>query len=386
MEALTLEELWNTNRWGQSGRNRSMELQQRKANDDSVFDWICKKEGEEERRLRRAVNRGDLKKVERYIEKGYSVRPSDTSLSLLECASRRRDPGFLTALLRNYSFDNTEDCLEDVRWALSVACEHRRPKNAKILLDMQGGMTESNGCLITAVYGGKLECIHVIWSYKEHIPLREKQGALVLAVREHRLRCAKFLLEEGISDDPDVFWWKGDWDRENEDSPMFRGVRAGDLCMMKLLSAYGAPRTRIRGDVVQHVRETTCKTKILEWLDATETWTRLHYVEQLTEQHARKLLRGSADVFAQDETGVTPVDRAKQVLETKEKEGELAARLILKAAQPWSRETHNLFPEALRVKAVKALFLGYAFQRATTFFLPIDVWRDHVLPHIVARR
>ena len=65
--------------------------------------------------------------------------------------------------------------------------------------------------------------------------------------------------------------------------------------------------------------------------------------------------------------------------------------LILRAAQPWSPDSHELFPEAARKRAVELLLLGYrlthgqgnrfAGEEGALF----DVWRMNVMAFAVTR-
>ncbi|EOD21290.1 hypothetical protein EMIHUDRAFT_241416 [Emiliania huxleyi CCMP1516] len=73
-------------------------------------------------------------------------------------------------------------------------------------------------------------------------------------------------------------------------------------------------------------------------------------------------------------------------------EGEAAA-LIRRAAAPWSPASHSLFPAPARECAVMVMRIGYqiafsppddAEARPDRSALS-DVWREHVLPHAVAR-
>ena len=283
--------------------------------------------------------------------------------SSLVLASKEKDSRFLEALLHDFR------CHECEEHALKAACEAGLPKNVWMLLEMQGGTALVQDCLLSAVRGGNSECLRLMWLCERRFSDYEKQAALLCAMRREGV-AVLFLLEMGIS----------------EKSMLFKAVRTGNRDLMKVVSAYGAPRTQ--GEEPKTVEEVAKRRGFLDnyrWLKATRSWTRLHHVEHLTERHARMLLRRGDDVFAKTGRGVTPVDRAEKVLSAKKKTGAAAATLILKAAQPWSPATHDLFPERARADAVNALLLGYAFQRSERFSLPIDVWRLHVMPHLVAR-
>ena len=87
---------------------------------------------------------------------------------------------------------------------------------------------------------------------------------------------------------------------------------------------------------------------------ATRSWTEFHHVEQLTEEHARKLLRRGRDVFVQDRKGVTLEDRAEKVLSAKKRSGAAAAKLSSRRRSR-GRQRRTIFP--VRADAVKALLL-----------------------------
>ena len=66
-----------------------------------------------------------------------------------------------------------------------------------------------------------------------------------------------------------------------------------------------------------------------------------------------------------------------------------AANLVLRAAKPWSPQTHALFPEASRELAVQMLLIGHQLSRKPRFETEtgglIDVWMAVVMPHLVQR-
>ena len=70
-------------------------------------------------------------------------------------------------------------------------------------------------------------------------------------------------------------------------------------------------------------------------------------------------------------------------------EGSTAA-LVLRAAQPWSPQTHALFPTASRARAVEMLLMGYRLSRESRFegetVAMLDVWITVVMPHLVQRQ
>ena len=208
-------------------------------------------------------------------------------------------------------------------------------------------------------------------------------GVLLTAVRAKQPRCLEELLEHDVGDDPRSFC------DSFGPSAIILAVMQRDLTTVKLLSAYGAPRTQADAGSGFKSAEAAAAQRsqpILRWLQETRTWTQLHHVEQLNERRARKLLRDGVDVLAPDGTGQTPVDRAKHVLAGGADGGKAVARLIVAAAAPWSEATHELFPDAARQQAVRAIHLAYHLRRTARYSLPLELWRDGILPHLVVRR
>ena len=153
---------------------------------------------------------------------------------------------------------------------------------------------------------------------------------------------------------------------------------------------------------------------VLEWLQRSRDWcTPLHYVEVLTTERTRRLLRGGADLHARAHAGASsPLELAQQLARAERpppadaaaaapERGSGGARpvaahtearpwaLVLRAAEPWSGETHSLFPAAARSRAVELLRLGYLLASQPRFageaHALVDAWRGFVLPHAVSR-
>ena len=102
-----------------------------------------------------------------------------------------------------------------------------------------------------------------------------------------------------------------------------------------------------------------------------------------TATRALSLLRSRASLH---EGEPTPLQRAAGG------EGEAAA-LIRRAAAPWSPASHSLFPAAAREYAVMVMRIGHQIalsppdgaEARPDWSALSDVWREHVLPHAVAR-
>ena len=112
-------------------------------------------------------------------------------------------------------------------------------------------------------------------------------------------------------------------------------------------------------------------------------WTPLAHLETLTAARATSLLRSGASLH---EGEPTKLRRAAGG------EGEAAA-LVRRAAAPWSPASHSLFPAAAREYAVVVMRIGYQIalsppddaEARPDWSALSDVWREHVLPHAVAR-
>jgi len=65
------------------------------------------------------------------------------------------------------------------------------------------------------------------------------------------------------------------------------------------------------------------------------------------------------------------------------------AELVLLAAAPWSTESHALFPQHARQRAVDLVHAGWLLSRSGSFdgheLALTDIWRCFVLPHAVTR-
>ena len=104
----------------------------------------------------------------------------------------------------------------------------------------------------------------------------------------------------------------------------------------------------------------------------------------------RALLRNGASILAAFAPGrPTPLSLARS-LHAKGMAAEgSAAALVLKAAEPWSPASHELFPDPARAHAVQLLLVGHSLSRlpkhesvAQAIF---DIWLFHVMPHVVVR-
>ena len=164
-------------------------------------------------------------------------------------------------------------------------------------------------------------------------------------------------------------------------------------CVM-LLSSYGVELTNDRG-----VRTAESEAAlygqtdhIIAWLVRSRLWsTALHHLEVLTTERALALLRAGANVHAAAEPGgPTPLSLAQALAAAGGAKEGTAAFLVLEAAKPWSFQTHKLFPEKARARAVALMLVGELLSRKERFaaYGPqavADAWMTFVAAHDVDR-
>ena len=89
--------------------------------------------------------------------------------------------------------------------------------------------------------------------------------------------------------------------------------------------------------------------------------------------------------------GATPLSIARELLAGADDAtpGAAAARLVLRATEPWSPANHDLFPAATRARAVELVRIGFKLSRDPRFAgecqAIMDTWRDYTMAHSVTR-
>lgn len=157
-----------------------------------------------------------------------------------------------------------------------------------------------------------------------------------------------------------------------------------DLHVLRLLCAY-AP---LRREAIQAMRA-DFPPLCLDWLAETCLWTSpLHHVEFISSQRVRELIVDRADVLARanrDMAAPTPLSIACALLQDGCDE---RAELIVRAATPWSPETHAHFPARVRQAAVNLFLVGVllanerqrlAVDGEVVERALVDVWVSHVM-------
>jgi hypothetical protein len=152
----------------------------------------------------------------------------------------------------------------------------------------------------------------------------------------------------------------------------------GHLRCVLILSSYGATRT-FAGTTAEAAATAFGHSAVAAWLAASRGWTPLHHLHVIDTARARDLLRDGADIYATvGDGGPTPLSLSRSVRACAP--GSSVGQLVVAAAEPWSPETHHLFPTAVRARAVTAMLV------AQRLCLDRDVWLSHVLPHAVTRQ
>ena len=147
-------------------------------------------------------------------------------------------------------------------------------------------------------------------------------------------------------------------------------------------------RTEHIGHTAEQVAARFGHADVLAWLARTREWTtRLHHLEVLTEAQARAELRAGADVHAAARAGgPTPLSLARDLLAGADDAtpGAAAARLVLRAAEPWSKANHALFPAAARARAVELMSLASMLSHDPRFSCRaqqemLDIWHAYTV-------
>ena len=123
------------------------------------------------------------------------------------------------------------------------------------------------------------------------------------------------------------------------------------------------------------------------WLVRSRQWTTpLHHLATIGADRARALLRGGADLraAAAGADAPTPLSLAERLRAEGSAPAGSAADLVLRAAEPWSPQTHHLFPSEARARAVELWLLGARFSREDRSAVG-DVWMAFVVPYAVTR-
>ena len=179
-------------------------------------------------------------------------------------------------------------------------------------------------------------------------------------------------------------------DQINSDgwSPLAIACNKGRSECVHVLSSFAPTRTfAALGTTAEEVSSEAGHDALTQWLVLSRGWTSLHHVEVITTERVRALLRGGADLLAMAAQGDqrTPLARAVQI-----EQPTAVTQTLQRAAQPWSMHNHDLFPDAVRARAVELLRVGYLLAQGVTSLAMMrrawtDVWVSHVMRHALCR-
>jgi hypothetical protein len=236
------------------------------------------------------------------------------------------------------------------------------------------------------------------------------------------LRCASLLCEAGARVNART---------QNGASPMLVAAQDGHLHVAMLLSSYGAERGPdyldatgivVRPSEAETLARDSGNRELHQWIAASYRYLPLHHVRVLTPQRAVELLRagcspharpapsrpeGSAtppegspgavspsalppsEASSEAEACLSPAELARQHVDDPRVP---AAKIILRAAEPWSPDTHHLWGARQRGHAVQLCLVGYQLADLLAAAAPqqaqqgafVDVWLAYVMPLAVS--
>jgi len=278
------------------------------------------------------------------------------------------------------------DTTENSHTALFAACNNGLTECARLLLERgaavdQATMNSGTTPLFAASRYGHVECVRLLLGAGAAVETGRTGGTstpLDAAVKHDHAECARLLLEAGATVDTA---------KANGRTSLFTAVRWCYIDCVKLLSSYGACRQVQRGPSVsmtaeavsRHFHGDTCT----EWLVLSRHWSPLHHIEVLTLERARALLRGDADLHLKPAADVpTPLERALLLAP-----GCAVASLVVRAAGPWSVQSHELFSDANRARAAtlaRSLYHVYLRRMDNGGWQAVDFMRS-ILPFLIFR-
>jgi len=223
-------------------------------------------------------------------------------------------------------------------------------------------------CILAACRHGHMDCAMRVLRHWPQGPAFEdvSRAALLMACQRGHEGCMRLLCARGVSISANPL--------ETMDDPVF----ARDPTFAGLFFL---------------LHTTPTGQQSLDWLKQAQAPgpTPLHRIRlQEDEEAVECLVRGGADLHAPGgiPAAPTPVDVARE-LEHDEDHGN-KARLVLRAAEPWSPHNHRLFPAGARARAVELCLVGCQLALDETHF-PLhgaafkDVWLRYILPNALDR-
>lgn len=274
---------------------------------------------------------------------------------------------------------------------LSKAASEGQTKVVDVLIKKKADVNKANhegaSPLVMASEFGSIDVVKLLIRAKADVNQASDDGIVPLhmACQEDHCEVVKALLKAKANVD---VYTKDDTD----ETPLYIAACNGNLSCCKHLRVFGA-RLRMKDCIMEAARNS--HHAVATFLLRTEHWTTpLHFFSILTSFETRTLLRASGDVHAtsdEHKKKESPLQIAAKCARTSTNGLTIGspADLIIRAAMPWSPETHELFPDAARGWAVDVFYLGILLSH-TCFFKGeeislFDAWVSTVMPHAVER-
>ena len=354
----------------------------------------------------RACEQGDDDVVEQLLSAGAQVNgPSSQGATPLHLASQDGHAAVVARLVEAKALLDKGDQEGDT--ALHFACGNGHAAVAAQLLQAGASAKKKNrrGATplhLAAVFGHATVAKELIAHDADlhatgfMFPDPQSPGTLLNAIPEHpwtplvaacdlgHTAVASMLLAAGA---------KVDFNYKRCESAMHRACRNGHLACVKLCSSYLARRDGYFAAYYNEERTAEDAatrhghTDIAAWLARTRKWsTRLHHLEVLTEAEARAELRAGADLRASRAGGPTPLAIAHGIRADADgaTPGAAAASLVLRAAEPWSKTTHALFPAPARARAAERMGIGSLLARDPRYEGEGQAWLDIWINYTIA--
>jgi len=272
---------------------------------------------------------------------------------------------------------------------LFVACLRGHEQVVRVLLgagaSVDHATADGDTALYIACHDGHEQVVRVLLGAGATVDHANADGdtPLLVACHEGHEQVVRLLLGAGASVD------LADADG---DTPLYIACIHGHLGCVQQLSSYGAIRTFADGTTAEENASDSGHEILAAWLVVSRQWsTPLHHLTIISAARARMQLREGANLHVSAAVGApTPVELAQRMHEAGEAAVGSASQLVLRAARPWSRAEHELFPRAARARALELLLVGHLLACEPRFegvaSAIIDVWVDHVMSFAVRRQ
>lgn len=365
----------------------------------------------DEIQLGRAIYDGDEAKVESLLRNGVDIEAptwssSGTLITPLVKAVMHSQTNILKILVHARA-NPSRGCGPDNETALHVCCSRGDARAAKILIDAGAelGPPDSLGRspLFCSALMNRPDCTALMLEARADIeqPMtRHNPGATPLYAAalgqtcvDSSVRCISLLCEAGANVNAHT---------ADGATPMMVACECGLLETSMLLSSFGASRQPAcfqEGQLPAHhaswaedmAARSGCE-ELSAWLRSSADFSPLHHVEVLSTQRTLALLRTGR--FSPHAGSCSPADRARERLLELRGDGDprtalgpprhAPSSLILRASQPWSPSTHELWGAPQRARAFELLKLGYLLRATLGDGSVLDWWVAHVMPHALS--